>query len=173
MRLLLLFLFVAACSCDIRVLVDEKGGFNVTVGNQLWLRSARTAIYADDRWYSSDDKTLLLVNISSASGSDAFLGSWNETQLIYTLVRNQSSTTVVARIRQWNIVFAFTFHLDTGDQELTDKITLDMEEVRTVFPSFTIEQFGTNDQRGYFTFEGTTELLLRSSRCCSFRFQEQ
>lgn len=164
MRLLVFSLFIAAVCCNVQVLIDEKGAFNVTVGDQLWLRSARTAIYADDRWFSSDDKTLVLVRISNASGTDPLLGSWNETQVIYNLVRNQSTSTVVARIRQWSIVFAFTFHLDIGDKDLTNTITLDMEEVRTVFPSFTIEQFGSTDQRGYFTFGGTIEPFVSFCR---------
>jgi hypothetical protein len=160
MRLLAFLLFVTAVCCNVQVLIDDKGGFNVTVGNQLWLRSARTAVYADDRWYSSDDKTLALVKISDANGVDPLLGSWNETQLIYSLVRNQSTSTVVARIRQWSIVFAFTFHLDMGENALTNTISLDMEEVRTVFPSFTIEQFNANDQRGYFTYGGSSSELF-------------
>ena len=37
---------------------------------------------------------------------------------------------------------------------MTNTVPLDMDHVRTVFPSFYIEQMDENDQRGYFTFEG-------------------
>ena len=40
----------------------------------------------------------------------------------YNLVRNENTTSIVAHIRQWSIVSAFTFHLETGDRDLTTKI---------------------------------------------------
>ncbi|UJR38301.1 hypothetical protein I4U23_030971 [Adineta vaga] len=137
-----------------KVLIDQNGGYNVTINDQIWLRSARTGIYVDDQWYSTDNQSLTLVDRLTVQGIDPNLGSWNETQLIYRLVRQQVPTTIVARIRQWNIISAFTFYFDTGDKMLTDKIALDMEQVRTVFPSFHIEKTGMNDERGYFTFGG-------------------
>ncbi|CAF1499818.1 unnamed protein product [Adineta ricciae] len=154
MRLVVILFFVVGCSCDLRVLIDQNGGYNVTVNNQLWLRSARTAIYVDSRWYSTDNQSLPLVDIRTDQGTDPNLGSWNETRLTYNLVRPQSSTSIVARIRQWNIVSAYTFHLETGDQALTNEVVLDMEQVRTVFPSFHIEKTDMGDNRGYFTFGG-------------------
>ncbi|CAF1684114.1 unnamed protein product, partial [Adineta ricciae] len=108
MRLVVILFFVVGCSCDLRVLIDQNGGYNVTVNNQLWLRSARTAIYVDSRWYSTDNQSLPLVDIRTDQGTDPNLGSWNETRLTYNLVRPQSSTSIVARIRQWNIVSAYT-----------------------------------------------------------------
>ena len=160
MRLAVFLLLIVECWCDIQVRIDSTGGYNVTVGNQVWLRSSRTAVYADDRWYSTENNTLSLISINTTQGTDSNLGDWNETQLIYSLVRRQASTTVVARIRQWSLVSAFTFHLDTGDKDLTNRISLDMEEVRTVFPSFKIEEIDENDDRGYFTLGGRTESSL-------------
>jgi hypothetical protein len=160
--LILLLLVIAQCWSEVRINIDPRGNFDIIVANRLWLRSARTAIYADDRWYSSDENSLPLLNISTAQGTDPFLGLWNETQLNYNLVRPQGSTLVVGRIRQWSIVSAFTFHLDVGSHDLTNTIALDLEEVRTVFPSFHIEQIDSNDQRGYFTFGGEYFLSLSS-----------
>ncbi|CAF1194227.1 unnamed protein product [Rotaria sp. Silwood1] len=37
---------------------------------------------------------------------------------------------------------------------MTNTVPLDIEHVRTVFPSFHIERIDKNDQRGYFTFKG-------------------
>ena len=54
---------------------------------------------------------------------------------------------------------AFNFHLETGDTVLKNTISLDMEQVRTVFPSFHIEKIDTNDNRGYFTFGGEIEFF--------------
>ena len=63
-------------------------------------------------------------------------------------------TPMSSHIRQWSLISAITFHLDTGNQNLTNTVPLSMDDVCTVFPSFRIEQMGTDDQRGYFTFEG-------------------
>jgi hypothetical protein len=60
----------------------------------------------------------------------------------------------VGHLRQWSSVSAITFHLDTGDQMITNTVSLDTNHVRTVFPSFDIEQMDMNDQRGYFTYAG-------------------
>ncbi|CAF1261231.1 unnamed protein product [Rotaria sordida] len=154
MRLVVFLLVIVGCWCDVRILIDEDGGYNITVNNQLWLRSSRTAIYTDTQWYSTEDNSLILTNVTVAEGDDPNLGGWNQTTLTYDLVSNQTSTSISAHIRQWNIISAFTFHLETGDNALTDRIALDMEQVRTVFPSFYIEKIDMNDQRGFFTFEG-------------------
>jgi hypothetical protein len=155
MRLIVFLLLVVACWGDVRVSVDQTGAYNISVNNQLWLRSSRTAIYVDDRWYSTEiNNSLPLISITEAQGTDPNLGSWNETRLTYSLVRNQTTTPVIAQIRQWSSASAFTFHLDIGDVALTNNIALDFEQVRTVFPSFYIEKTDANDQRGYFTFGG-------------------
>ncbi|CAF0939280.1 unnamed protein product [Adineta steineri] len=154
MRLVVFLLFIVGCWCDIKVLVDQNGGYNITINNQVWLRSSRTAIYVDDRWYSTENQSLPLVSVSTDQGTDPNLGSWNETKLTYNLVRNQTSTSIIAHIRQWNIVSAFTFHLETGDKTLTNHVALDMEQIRTVFPSFNIESMDMNDQRSFFSFGG-------------------
>jgi hypothetical protein len=154
MHLLVLLLLIVGCWGNVRVSVDQKGGYNISVNDHIWLRSSRTALYVDNKWYSSDDNSLPLTNVAYAQGNDPNLGAWNETQLIYDLNRNGTHIKIVGHIRQWSLVSAFTFHLDTGDQILTNTISLDMDHVRTVFPSFNIEQIDMNDQRGYFTFEG-------------------
>jgi hypothetical protein len=155
MHLLVFFLLVLECWGDIKVTVDSKGGFNITVNGNLWLRSSRTALYAGNKWYSCDDNSLPLTGITTDQGSDPNLGSWNETQLNYDLVRSGMHTKVIGHIRQWHKISAITFHLDTGDQVLTNTVPLDTRTVRTVFPSFHIEQVDARDQRGFFTFEGT------------------
>ena len=157
MRLLLLLLLVVACSCDIRVSVDQTGAYNITINNKVWLRSSRTAIYVDDRWYSTENNSLPLVSITEAQGTDPFLGNWNETIVTYNLVRNQTTTPIVAHIRDWSIASAVTFHLETGNVALTSRLALDYEQIRTVFPSFGIESFDAGDQRGYFTIGGEKE----------------
>lgn len=155
MRVVVVFvLLLIGCWCDIHVLIDKNGGYNITINNRLWLRSSRTAIYADDRWYSTDNNSLPLVSITTGEGTDPYLGNWNETKLTYNLIRNQSSTSVVGRIRQWSIVPAFTFYLETGDTPLTNNKPLEMNQIRSVFPSFFIEKTNVNDQRGYITIGG-------------------
>ena len=154
MHLLVFFLLFVSCRADLKVSVDDKGGFTLSVDGNIWLRSSRTALYADDQWYSSDNNSLPLTSISTAQGTDPNLGSWNETQLNYDLLRSGTHTKIVGRIRQWSMVSAITFHLDTGDQVLMNTVSLGTSGVRTVFPSFHVEQIGDDDQRGYFTFEG-------------------
>ena len=154
MHLIVLFFLVLGCACDIRVTIDSKGRYNISIDGNLWLRSSRTALYADDKWYSSDDNSLPLTSMTMHQGMDPNLGAWNETQLNYDLVRGGTHSKVVGRIRQWKDVSAITFHLDTGDQVLTSNTPLDAKTVRTIFPSFIIEQTNKKKQRGYFTFEG-------------------
>ncbi len=159
MRLLVFLFLIVGCWGDLRVLVDENGGYNIAVNNQIWLRSSRTAIYVDDQWYSTENNSLSLISITDEQGTDPNLGSWNETQLNFDLVRSGTHTKIVGHIRQWSLVSAITFHLDTGDQMITSTVSLDTNQVRTVFPSFNIEQMDRNDQRGYFTFEGECNFL--------------
>jgi hypothetical protein len=154
MQLLIFFALIVGCLGDIKVSVDEKGGYTISINGKEWLRSSQTALYADNQWYSSENNSLPLTNIVTAQGNDQNLGSWNETQLNYDLVRNGTHTKIVASIREWHQISAITFYLDTGDQILTNTVPLDMNQVRTVFPSFNIEKIGNDDQRGYFTFAG-------------------
>jgi hypothetical protein len=154
MHLFVFLLLIVACGCDVRVSVDQTGAYNISVNNQLWLRSSRTAIYVDDRWHSTENNSLPLVSITEGQGTDPYLGNWNETKVTYNLVRSQTTIPVVAHIRQWSTASAFTFHLETGDAALTSRIALDFDQVRTVFPSFRIEKIDAGDQRGYFTIAG-------------------
>lgn len=154
MYFLVFLLLIVTCYSDVRVSVDPNGGYTLFVRDQPWLRSARTALYVDNQWYSSDNQSLPLINITSAQGNDPNLGAWNETQLIYDLVRNGVHTNIVGHIRQWTAISAITFHLDTGDQMMTNTLPLDTNQLRTVFPSFYIEQIDMDDQRGFFTFDG-------------------
>lgn len=154
MRFAVFLLFIVGCWCDVKVLIDQSGSYNIIVDNQVWLRSGRTAIYADSKWYSTEDNSLILASIDAAQGEDPNLGNWNETILVYNVTNSQTLTKISARIRQWSIVSAFSFHLDTGDKVLSNILPLDVNQVRTVFPSFRIEQLGMNDQRGFFALSG-------------------
>ena len=155
MHLVVFFLLLSYCCCDIQVSVDRtNGSYSISVGNQIWLRSNHTALYADDRWYSSNDSSLSLIDTRLAQGDDPYLGSWNETQLIYQLSRNGAVQNITGHIRQWIYQPAISFHLDTGNQMLNTNRSLTSAEIRTVFPSFNIEQIDSNDNRGFFTFQG-------------------
>lgn len=160
MHVFILLSFIFGCWADLQVTVDQKGGYNISVNNNLWLRSARTALYADDKWYSTEDNSLPLTSITTAQGVDPNLGSWNETQLNFDLNRSGTHSKVVASIRQWSSVSAITFHLNTGEHVLTNSKPLDTNHVSTVFPSFLIEQTSSQDQRGFFTFEGRSIGLI-------------
>jgi hypothetical protein len=145
---------IIGCLSDIKVSVDKTGGYTIRVNGKDWLRSSRTGLYTDNKWYSSDDQTLPLMNITTGQGTDRYLGSWNETQLNYDLNRDGMHTKIVASIRQWHKISIITFHLNTGDQTLTNTNPLDKNQVRTIFPSINIEKIDANDNRSYFTFEG-------------------
>lgn len=154
MHLLLLFSVTIGCFGDIKVSIDQTGGYIIRINDKEWLRSSRIGLYVDNQWYSSGGKSLPLMNITTSEGTDRYLGEWNETQLHHDLVRNEKHTKIVASIRQWHAVSAMTFHLDTGAEALTNTIPLNKNQVRTIFPSFNIEKMDEKDQRGYFTFEG-------------------
>jgi hypothetical protein len=154
MQLLVLLVLIVGCWSDIEVSVDTKGEYKISIHGKEWLRSSYTALYTDNRWFYSNDESLPLMSITMKEGNDPNLGSWNETQLNYDLIRNGSHTKIVASIRQWQNISAITFHLYTGDQTLMNTVPLHMNQVRTVFPSFHIEKANQNDERAYFTFEG-------------------
>jgi hypothetical protein len=128
-----------------QIWIDESGGYNITVNNQIWLRSSRTAIYVDDRWYSTENKSLHLIDIATIQGLRPILGTWNETIFTY-LVPEKNMTGIAASIRQWNMISAFTFYLQTSNTALTTKEALEKDDVRTVFPSFLIERMNENDE---------------------------
>ena len=81
MHLLVLFSVLIGCFSDIQVSIDKRGHYTIRVNGQDWLRSSQPALYADDRWYSSANQSLPLMNITTAQGTDRYLGRWNETQL--------------------------------------------------------------------------------------------
>ncbi|CAF3252058.1 unnamed protein product, partial [Rotaria sp. Silwood2] len=85
MYVLVLLLLIVECWSwgNINVVIDDKGGYNITIGRRIWLRSSRTAIYVDNQWYSSDDNTLPLTDISYTSGFDPNLGVYRDFQLKY------------------------------------------------------------------------------------------
>ncbi|CAF3526814.1 unnamed protein product [Rotaria sp. Silwood1] len=123
MHLLVFFLLLISCACDIKVSIDRiKGQYNISIDNQIWFRSSHTALYANDHWYLSNDSSLPLIDTNFAQGNDPNL--------------------------------AITFHLNIGDKILMNNKLLDKNQVRTIFPSFNIEQIHRNDNRGYFTFQG-------------------
>jgi hypothetical protein len=156
MHLVVWLLLVGQCWSwgTVNVLFNEKGDYNITIGGRVWLRSSRTAIYVDNKWYSSDDNSLPFTGITRTSGYDPQLGDYRDFQLRYDLVRAGMHTEIVGHVRDWYSGLGISFHLDTGNQTMTNTVPLSMDNVRTIFPSFRIEQMDKNDQRGYFTFEG-------------------
>ncbi len=154
MHLLIFLSLIIVCLSDIKVSIDQSGKYTIRINDKEWLRSFEISLYVDNKWYSSDDKSLLLMNITTGQGIDPHLGRWNETQLNYDLNRNGIHTKIVGSIRQWDQISAITFHLNTGEQTLTNTMPLEKSQVRTIFPSFNIEKIDHSDQRGYFIFEG-------------------
>ncbi len=75
MHFLVLLLLIVGCWCDIKVSIDQKGGYKISIDSNTWIRSSRTALYVDNKWYSSDDNSLPLTNISTDQGNDPNLGS--------------------------------------------------------------------------------------------------
>ncbi len=49
MHLLVLFLLTIGCWGDIKVSVDDKGGYNISINGNVWLRSSRTSLYVDNK----------------------------------------------------------------------------------------------------------------------------
>ena len=111
-------------------------------------------VYVDNKWYSSEDNSLPFIDIARRSGVDPNLGDYIDIQLTYDLVRSGIHTKIVGHIRDRYSGSAISFHLNIGDQMMTNTMPLDMHHVHTVFPSFHIEQIDMNDQRDYFTFSG-------------------
>jgi hypothetical protein len=153
--LLLFVIIYGVCFCDIKISIDNlKGDYNISINNRVWLRSSYTSLYSNNQWYTSKDGTLILIDSYLKQGNDSILGEWNETELIYKLNQNGTVSNITGRIRQWKSQSAITFYLDSGLVDLNNDILLDMDRVRTVFPSFHIEKIDENDHRAYLTFGG-------------------
>ena len=89
MRLAVVFLLlIVGCWGDMRVSIDQNGHYNITINNRVWLRSSRTEIHTDDRWYSTENNSFPLVEVTTAQGKDPILAAWNEMILTYHLVRD-------------------------------------------------------------------------------------
>jgi hypothetical protein len=73
---LVFFFLIIGCYASIEVLIDEKGGYVIDINGRKWLQSSRTALYVDNKWYSSDDKSLPLINITTNQGTDRNLGEY-------------------------------------------------------------------------------------------------
>ena len=79
MRLVVFVLLLVHCGCDIQVSVDRlKGEYGITIGKKVWLQSSRVAIYVDDRWYSSNDSSLPLIDIRDAQVDEYH---WNRSSM--------------------------------------------------------------------------------------------
>jgi len=87
------------------------------------------------------------------SGFDPKLGDYIAIQLSYDLVRSGLHTEIVGHYVTGIPVQQF-ISFGNWQSNHDEYRPLDMDHVRTIFPSFHIEQIDTNDQRGYFTFEG-------------------
>jgi hypothetical protein len=152
---LVFLLIIGGYYCDIKVSIDLKGSYDIFISNRIWLRSSYTSLYSNNRWYStSDGSSLCLICKHLNRGNDSKLGEWNETELIYNYNLNEKLNNVTGRIRQWKSIPAIAFYFDSGIIDLNNDILLDMDRVRTVFPSFYIEKVGKDDHRAYLTFGG-------------------
>jgi hypothetical protein len=148
----LLIIIIINCYCDIKVLIDnQNGNYNITINNKLWLRSSYTGLYTNNQWFKSNDNSLDLIEIIFREGNDLKLGEWNQTEFIYQLKNNKNVSTI---IRQWKYLSAITFYFNNLGFNIENDLVLDMDRVSTIFPSFFMEKFDENDQRGYFTFGG-------------------
>lgn len=155
MYILIFLLIIGSCYCDINVLIDNlNGDYNISINNRVWLRSSYISLYSSNQWYTSKDGSLILIDFNFKQGNDSILGQWNETQLIYKLNQDGKISNITGRIRQWKSISAITFYFDSGTIILNNDILLDMDRVRTVFPSFYIEKLDENDHRAYLTFGG-------------------
>ncbi|CAF0787041.1 unnamed protein product [Rotaria sordida] len=155
MYILLMLILFRVLYCDINVSIDnKKGEYNIIINNRIWLRSSYTRLYNNNKWFTSEDGSLCLIDSYLKQGYDSILGEFNETQFIYNFNLNNKSLNVTERIRQWKSFPAITFHFDNHLTFLNNDIQLNMDQIQTVFPSFYIEKIDHNDHRAYFTFGG-------------------
>lgn len=161
MYVLGVLLIIAGYNCHINVTIDDfKGSFNVTINSRIWLRSSYTRLYTSNQWFTTQDDSLLLIDKHLNEGNDSILGRWNETCLVYQFRFNDTPVYISGSIRQWELIPALTFHFQSAATvDLNNDRLLDMDRVRTVFPSFYAEKFDKNDHRGYLTFGGIVYLL--------------
>ncbi|CAF1064276.1 unnamed protein product [Adineta steineri] len=156
MYMLIFLLIIVGYNCDIKIVIDDlKDDYNISINNRIWLRSSYTSLYNSNQWFTTkNNESLHLIGKNFNEGDDLILGQWNETEFIYNFNSDEKSINVTGRIRQWKLFSAITFYFDNDLFDLNNDILLDMDRVRTVFPSFYIEKFKEDDQRAYFTFAG-------------------
>jgi hypothetical protein len=148
-------LIISISLCDIDVLIDEdEGAYKILVSDVIWLRSSYTGLYTNNRWYKTSDGSLALIDLILKEGSDELLGEWNESELIYQFEMNEKFVNISTSILEWKSIPAIIFSFSNGLNELNNEISLDMDRVQTVFPSFYIENVDNNDDLGYLTFGG-------------------
>ena len=103
--------------------------------------------------YSSDDNSLPFIGVDFISECDSNLGDYRNFQLSFSRVRSGISPIIVGHMCDWYAIFGISFHLDTGNQTMTNIVPPDLDHVHTIFPSLHIEEVDQNDQRGYFRFD--------------------
>ncbi|CAF0933804.1 unnamed protein product [Adineta steineri] len=141
MYTLIFLLIIVGYNCDIKIVIDDlKDDYNISINNRIWLRSSYTSLYNSNQWFTTkNNESLHLIGKNFNEGDDLILGQWNETEFIYNFNSDGKSINVTGRIRQWKLFSAITFYFDNNLIDLNNDILLDMDRVRTVFPSFYIE----------------------------------
>jgi hypothetical protein len=151
----LLLILIKYSYSHIKVLIDhQNGNYNITIKDKLWLRSSYTGLYLNNQWFKSNNNSLDLIHIDLNQGNHSILGEWNQTQFIYQFYYKNQFENLSTIIREWKSLSIITFYFNNLDFEIENDFLLDMDRVSTVFPSFFMEKFDENDQRGYFTYGG-------------------
>ncbi|CAF1331443.1 unnamed protein product, partial [Didymodactylos carnosus] len=132
---------------QLHISLSTSGEYNISIGNRQWLQSSRTAFYANNYWYSTENNTLTLIRTSMLSGQDEF-GNWQDMIYLWKL----SSVNITTRIRTYLNQQFILFYQDFNQELSSGTMQLGMDLVRTVFPSFMIQ---SNDiKRGYISYGG-------------------
>jgi hypothetical protein len=64
------FLVIVVCLGDIKVSVHEKGEYKISINGKEWVCSSHTALYVDNKCFSTDDNSRPLINIVTDEGDD-------------------------------------------------------------------------------------------------------
>eukprot|EP01105_Mastigella_eilhardi_P003959 TRINITY_DN1521_c0_g1_i3.p1 TRINITY_DN1521_c0_g1~~TRINITY_DN1521_c0_g1_i3.p1 ORF type:complete len:580 (-),score=103.46 TRINITY_DN1521_c0_g1_i3:733-2472(-) len=142
---------LASAASRLTVTVDTAtAAFNVSVDGEVWLHGGPVGVRSGGEWFSTQDGNLAVQNVTTGKGTDAVLGSFTSTTVVYQNGQN-GSLVVHAIFKQFSsgTVLVFEQFFPNGANGTANKASSD--DLASCFPSFTDKKTAFN----YLTFQGS------------------
>jgi len=140
----------AEAGVAVKVTDPKTAAFELEVDGVGWLNSADTRFFANGKWHSASDGSLVLEKSTTSDGEDMH-GKFSELAFEWSA----SSTPVLTSIRVYNDEDTFVVFEQSYPEGANGTSTGDREDVNSQFPSFKIEDSpDASNPRGYLSFAG-------------------